>query len=175
MMERVRLLHNIGVVDSTNPSVQSNYNSPVEVSSCLDQLTFDGVYFNVYEHRHLLLRRKHPTIIFVMGNFIGLDNNFDKGMPLERYCDWNQILELVTDFNCELGWHTWAHKDLCKLDDQEVLREITPPIKMDYLAYPYGNVDKRVERIVEDSGLFNEAFSVTQGNDTQFQRRRYYL
>jgi peptidoglycan/xylan/chitin deacetylase (PgdA/CDA1 family) len=169
------LLHNIGVVNSKDPSILSNYNAPDEVLNAKEQLSFDGVYLNVWENRHLLAHRTYKPFLFVMGNFVGLDNSFDVGMPREKYCDWNQIMDLVINYNCELGWHTWTHRNLCDLNDDQIIKEVTPPFPMKYFAYPYGNVDERVERIVRSIGCYSEAFSVTQGNNNQFQRKRRYL
>lgn len=163
------LLHNIGHRQN------SNYNSPEEIENTDEQLGFDGIYLNVWAHRHLLKKkRKGPTILFVMGNTIGGDNAFDSGMPRELYCDWNKIMDLVQNYGCELGWHTWSHPDLTALPAEKIKEEVTPPIPMKYFAYPYGNVNDRVEHIVREAG-FEEAWSVTQGHGGPFQRNRNYL
>lgn len=170
----MKLLHNIRSIHHDNPSVRSNYNSPNEVLRATEQLSFDGIYLNVWENRHLLAHRTYKPFLFVMGNFVGLDNSFDTGMPPEKYCDWNQIMDLVTNYNCELGWHSWTHRNLCTLKDEQIIKEITPPFPMKYFAYPYGNVDERVARLVENAG-YEDAWSVHQGNGQRFQRNRQYL
>ena len=165
----MRLLHNIGHV-----SHNSNYNTPFQVRQCWEPLSFDGVYLNVWAHRELLLKRDHKTVLFVMGDTVGKDNSFDSAMPLELYCNWDQIMDLVINYNCELGWHTWKHQNLTLLRDEEVKKEVTPPIPMKHFAYPYGNVDARVAKIVQDAG-FESAWSVFQGDGSQFQKNRKYL
>ena len=102
------------------------------------------------------------------------DNSFDVGQKHEFYCTWQEIKELVSITKAKLGWHTWSHRNLCTLSDEEVRREITPPFPMKYFAYPYGDVDARVARLVEEAG-YEEAWSVTQGDGSRFQRRRRYL
>lgn len=160
------LLHNIGELKHN-----SNYNRPEEVKNAEGLLTFDGVYRNVYENRNLLEGKE--VILFVMGNYVGKDNSFDAGQPLEKLCDWNEIMELVYR-GTKLGWHSWSHRDLTTLSNDELLLEVTPPFPMDYFAYPYGKFDWRVIEAVKDAG-YKEAFSVTEGDDSQFQRLRRYL
>lgn len=160
------LLHNIG------PRVNSNYNDLREILACNEPLSFDGIYHNVFDHREAL--RGKDVTLFVMGDYMGKDNSFDKGMPLEFYCDWNEVVELCRVLGAKLGWHTWSHRNLCELPDAEVRKELTPPFPMKYLAYPYGNVDTRVARIAQEMG-YEAAWSVTQGDNSKFQRRRRYL
>jgi hypothetical protein len=173
------LLHNIGPKPS-GPAA-GNYNSVEQISELLNRdrftpLSFDGVYLNVWENRALFRGRGDDPILFVMGNVIGGNNSFDRPMPPERYCDWWHLMDLVTNYDCQLGWHTWSHRNLCELsDDEEVLHEVTPPFPMKYFAYPYGNVDERVEKIVRSVGCYEDAYSVVQGHGGPFQRKREYL
>lgn len=160
------LLHNIGHYNN------SNYNTWREVKEAKGILTFDGVYRNVYDNKDLLKDKK--VILFIMGDYVGKDNSFDKKMPLEYICDWNEIMELVYD-GAELGWHTWSHRDLRKLSDQELIKEVLPPFPMKYFAYPYGRVDKRVESVVKSLG-YEAAFCAGKyGDGSQFQLKRPYL
>jgi peptidoglycan/xylan/chitin deacetylase (PgdA/CDA1 family) len=164
------LLHNVGTHQ------HSNYNTRDQIKNCKEQLSFDGVYLNVWENRDLLLNRSMPTILFVMGDHVGGDNTFDRvnGVPYERYCTWDQIMDLKINFDCELGWHTWSHRNLTNLSYDEIVRECMPPFPMDYFSYPYGDLNENVERSVKSVG-YKKAYSVHQGNGTQFQKKRYYL
>lgn len=162
----MRLLHNIGFRHN------SNYNSREEIRACDEPLSFDGVYLNVYENQDVLIDK--DVTLFVMGNHVGGDNIFDSGQRYELFCDWDQVQELVEKFQAKLGWHTWSHRDLTKLSDEEIICEITPPFPMQYFAYPYGNVNDHVARLVEDAG-YKEAWSVVQGDGSLFQRKRSYL
>jgi hypothetical protein len=160
------VLHNIG------PRFTSNYNTREEVIASKGPISFDGVYRSLF--RNLDALKGRDITLFVMGNYTGKDNSFDIDQPKELFCSWDDIVYLCSHFNAKLGWHTWSHKNLCDLMDEEVIKEITPPFPMESFAYPFGNVDSRVAGIVRAVG-FKEAWSVTQGDGTQFQKNRSYL
>jgi len=162
----MKLLHNIG------PRLNSNYNTPEEVAACEEPLSFDGIYLNVYTHRQLLAGK--TGMLFVMGDYVGGDNSFDHGMPPENYCTWEQIHEIASVSGFEIGWHTWSHPDLTTVSDEQLRAEVTPPFPLKTFAYPYGRFDGRVIEAVMAAG-FREAWSVDQGDDSLFQRRRSYL
>lgn len=167
----MKLLHNIGETPVNNPTIASNYNTRQEILNCNEDLSFDGIYLNVYENRDVLKNKK--VTLFVMGDYVGEDNSFDKGMPLEKYCTWKQINELVEQ-GCELGWHTWSHRDLTKLSKSEIIKEITPPFPMEVFAYPYGNYNEEIIELVKQAG-YKKAYSSTQGNDNPYSLKREYL
>jgi peptidoglycan/xylan/chitin deacetylase (PgdA/CDA1 family) len=81
---------------------------------------------------------------------------------------------LRDEYGFEIGYHSWSHRNLKTLSDAEVLQEVLPPFPMCRFAYPYGDVDERVATIVRNAG-YQEAWSVTQGDGSQFQRKRRYL
>jgi len=164
----MKLAHNIGYVEN------SNYTTPAKLLACTERIGFDGIYRNVYLYKDLLLQLQKPPILFVMGSYVGKDNSFDHPQPLEEYCTWDQIMDLAINYRCELGWHTWTHPKLTELGDFDLLNECKPPFPMKYFAYPYGSVDQRVATVVKNLG-YQEAWSVSQGDDTQFQRRRTYI
>jgi hypothetical protein len=168
----MKLLHSIGI------SKHSNYNTREELQAFVltgnEGVSFDGVYLNVWENRDII---PEGSILFVVGDTVGKDNSFDRhNVPkLERFCDWNQIMDLVTERGCELGWHTWSHRDLTNIDPVEILEEITPPFPMRYFAYPYGNYNSRIVDKVINAG-YDKAYSVTQGKGNhQFTLPRSYL
>lgn len=166
------LLHNIGVSPSDDPNVKSNYNTIEEILACNEPLSFDGVYKSVYEHRkHWMFRN---VTLFVAGDHVGKDNSFDVGMPREQFCTWEEICELVNVYHCRLGWHSKSHRDLTTLPYEEIVKEVTPPQPMRYFAYPYGRFNDDVVKAVQEAG-YKDAWSVTQGDDTQFKRNRKYL
>ncbi len=167
----MKLLHNVGTYK------HSNYNTREQILSCREQLSFDGVYENVWTNRDILLYREKPTILFVMWDYVGRDNTFDaipNKLPIEEFCDWNQIMDLVINYNCEIGSHSWTHRDLTTLTDAEVEKELRCPIPCRYFAYPYGNVNDRIVTLIRGRG-YDLAWSVNQGNGDPFQLNRTYL
>lgn len=164
----MKLVHNIGNLK------HSNYNTREQILNCRDELGFDGIYENVFENRDVLKGKK--GILFVMGNYVGINNQFDlKNVPLlEKYCTWEQIKQLSEETGFEIGWHTWSHRDLTKLNKEEIMKEITPPFPMKYFAYPYGSYNDLVIECVKEAG-YEKAWSVTQGNNNNFTLFRDYL
>lgn len=161
----MKLLHKIG------PKINENYNTREEIIACDEPLSFDGVYVSVWENRDILAGK--DVTLFVMGGYIGADNSFDKGQPYERLCDETQLKELV-DIGCKIGWHTWTHQDLTRVDDMLLELEVTPPYPMSDFAYPYGRFNQRVIDAVKKAG-FKRAYSVIKGNGSEYQLLRSYL
>lgn len=152
----MKLAHNIGVHN------HPNYNTREQILACNDAIGFDGIYLNVYENQDIL--KNKSGIMFVMGDFMGKDNSFDLAhVPaLEKYCTWEQVYELCTKYNFEIGWHTWSHRDLTQLSRDEIMEEVTPPFPMKHFAYPYGTFNDLVIECVREAG-YKLAYSVTQG------------
>lgn len=172
----MKLLHNIGISPSNNPSVASNYNTLDEILQCDEPLSFDGVYKSVYENR-VALKDKDVTL-FVMGQYVGKDNSFDTGMPPEEYCTWKEIAEMK-DMGFKIGWHTWSHPNLTEIPLYIAKREMDwrnkgVPIEMEEFAYPHGAFNERLMLISQEIG-YKRAWSVTQGNDNEMSLRRTYL
>lgn len=161
------LLHNIGDVPDN-----SNYNTLDEVLKADGKLTFDGVYRNVYKHRDDI--PLNGVILFIMGDYVGKDNSFQPHQPLERFCTWVELHNLRDKYGAILGWHSWSHRDLTTLTDEELKKEVTPPFPMKHFAYPFGRFDDRVIQAVQDAG-YVEAYSVTDGDNSQYQKLRSYL
>jgi peptidoglycan/xylan/chitin deacetylase (PgdA/CDA1 family) len=157
-VEQLRLAHNIGNEN------HSNYHTREEILACNDPIGFDGVYRNVYENQDVL--KGKSGIMFVMGNFLGGNNEFDlSNVPkLERYCTLHEVKELCSLYAFEIGWHTWSHRNLCELSEKEILQEITSPFRTRYLRYPYGEYCDKVVECVKQVG-YEKAYSVTQGVD----------
>lgn len=166
------ILHNLSEEDDLVKQY-GEYNSPDQIYGLDAHLTFDGVYKNVYENR-MCLADKDVTL-FVMGDYVGADNStIDPDRPLEYFCDWNEIMEMVTMYNCKLGWHTWSHPDLTEVNDERLRKEVTPPFPMETFAYPYGKFDDRVIEAVKAAG-YKEAYSVERTDGTQYTKVRTYL
>ncbi|UOF82073.1 nodB-like protein [Caudoviricetes sp.] len=167
------LLHNVGYYK------HSNYNTREQIKNSKGPISFDGIYLNVYENQDILEGK--DVILFVMGNYVGGDNTFDMiaapdyGLKLEKYCTWDQIFELRDKYKCRVGWHTWSHRDLTKLPDHELEKELKRPDGVEpILAYPFGNFDRRVESFAHAAG-YREAWTVDRGDNSPLQQQRHYL
>ena len=159
------LLHSIG--ESSHPNV----NTLEEIKNAKGILTFDGIYKSVYENRRELKDR--DIILFVMGDYVGLNNDFDRGRHYkEDYCTWKEIEEMQK-MGFTLGWHTWSHRDLTKLSDEEIEAELICPFETEHFAYPYGIFDDRVINIVKKS--YRKAYSVDKGGESDYKIKRDYV
>ena len=152
--------------------MNSNYNTREEILASSGPISFDGAYSTVWFNQNVLLDR--DVTLFVTGSFVGGNNRFDDPMPFETFCDWNQIMQMVIQYGCRLGWHTWTHKDLTLISDAELLYEVTPPFPMDHFAYPYGKFNANVIEAVRTAG-FKTAWGVFDGDNSDFQKTRRYL
>lgn len=164
------LLHRIG-----DRKYGSNFNTLEEILKLPMEtpLSFDGIYEEVWEHREQL--RGRDITLFFCGAHLARDNSFDVGQPHGNFIGYERLFILNDMFGFKLGYHSLTHQNLCLIEsDVELLTEIKPPFKMDAFAYPYGNVNARVASFVEHMG-YKEAYSVTQGDGSQFQKRRRYL
>lgn len=164
----VALLHRIG----THP--HSDY-TPIERIESLPKetiLSFDGVYESVYQHRDVLKGRK--VMLFVVGDTVGKSSTIlNPDLPDEKFCTWDQVIELVDTYKCLLGWHTRTHRDLTQLPREEWQREVDPPFPMATFAYPYGNFNAEIRSYVEQ--LYADAWTVNQGDGMPFARIRRYV
>jgi peptidoglycan/xylan/chitin deacetylase (PgdA/CDA1 family) len=161
------ILHNIGPHKHN-----SNYNTIEEILAHDGPISFDGVYRSVYKYRQAL--KGKDITLFVTGYYVGKDNAFDEGQPLEEFCNWNEIMEIVKVTGAKIGWHTWNHLDLTKWPRELIREQVTPPIPMDYFAYPYGKFNDMVIEEVKRAG-FKKAYSVTEGDGSDYKLKRKYL
>lgn len=134
-------------------------------------VTFDDAYRSVLElAKPILDRHGIPGTLYVPTDWPdagrpmrwpGIDHWL--GTPHEpelRALDWEEIRGLA-DAGWEIGSHTCSHPHLTRLDDARLARELADsrervaaalgrPCRS--LAYPYGDVDDRVERAAADAG-----------------------
>lgn len=135
-------------------------------------LSFDGIYTEMYAYREQL--RGRDITLFFCGQHLGRDNSFDRGEVLGQFITYDQLMELHFFYDFKLGYHSLTHTDLTTLSDDEIRQEVKMPFPMDAFAYPYGRFDRRVLKAVEEAG-YREAYSVHQGDGSQFQKHRRYL
>ncbi len=140
------MYHDIGEKDSKWCVSVENFRQQMEsVKNTL--ITFDdgwkGVFINAYP---IMRERDLKGRLYVVPSFVGK----------EGYMDWEEIKELV-NYGFEVGSHTYSHKNLLNLSDEEIKFEIEEASKVikeklgidvKHFAYPYGKYDNRVKEIV---------------------------
>ena len=110
-------------------------------------ITFDGVYDGVYHYALPILRKfGYPFELFIVGNAVGLGNEFDQSVePAARFADRAQLGALVQQGG-RLQWHSRSHQDLMPLDQGQILHELEVPDQLQaidpqgfkWFAYPHG-------------------------------------
>lgn len=127
-------------------------------------ITFDDGYLDNYTLACPILReREIPAVIFLVSNYVGKTNLWDRGGQLaERpLMDWSHIKEMATQ-GIQFGAHTCTHLALTAVSPNQAAVEITgsrerlageldQPITT--FAYPYGEHDEAVQAMVEQAGF----------------------
>ena len=151
----VHVFHRIGT--------EGEFTDPIDkILKCEGEITFDGVYTSVFDHRHLLARKM--PILFVTGNQIGRDG----------FCNREQLLEL-TRLGFVLGWHGWSHDKLTELSEDRILAELHKPDWISNIyAYPHGEFNDTAKKWLKQLG-YTKAYSTTQGDSDVLSIRRTYL
>ena len=136
-------------------------------------ITFDGIYDNVFAYALPILKRfGYPFELFVVGETIGKDNEFDRDAePPAKFADISE-LETMVRHGGRLQWHGRSHKDLSTVEDCETLdSELSVPQelrKLDsngftWFAYPNGkHSDLAIERVRR---VFRGGVSCVEGDD----------
>ena len=123
-------------------------------------LTFDDGFRNFYRYAMPILNDfGFPATVFVVSGYCGRNNNWPtqpSGFPVLDLMDWRELCE-ISQLGVKLGAHTVTHPRLTALREAEILGELTENRKeiedrtgkaVDSFAYPYGDVDDVVHRIV---------------------------
>ena len=137
-------------------------------------ITFDdGFRDNLTVALPLLEKYEMPMTLFVAAGFIGK----------EDYLSAKDIQTLASHPLITIGSHGFGHLHLTQLSEENVrfelleskklLEEITNK-KIDLLAYPYGDCNRKVEKLSEECG-YAAAWSVWNGKNTPFSRWRVPL
>lgn len=158
------VFHRIGT-----PNPQEFTNSLEQIKNYDGLITFDGIYTSVWDNREAIgkLARDKGVWLFVAGDTIGKPG----------FITLQQLMTLVDEYDCLMGWHTWSHPDLRKLSDKEIRKELDAPAWMPRtaFAYPYGDFDDRVIGLVKEAG-YSKAFSTVQGrSNDDFAIIRHYI
>jgi glycosyltransferase involved in cell wall biosynthesis len=136
-------------------------------------ITFDDGYLDNYTLAEpALLKHSLPATIFLVSDYVGKVNEWDKagqlaGRPL---MNWSQVIELSTR-GVKFGSHTCTHMSLKKVLLEQAYFEITfskekleSRINADIqvLAYPYGEYDIKIQKLVEQAG-YTAGFTIEPG------------
>lgn len=126
-------------------------------------ITFDDGYADFYTQAYPILKSLGlKGLNFVITGLVGAPN----------YLTWNQITEMAGSGLITFGSHTVHHYALTYLNNQQVQLEVEQSknvlqahvgYPVNWFAYPYGNVNNRVEGIVRQAG-YTGAFGTANGD-----------
>jgi peptidoglycan/xylan/chitin deacetylase (PgdA/CDA1 family) len=136
-------------------------------------LTFDDGYESVFtDALPEMLDRGVPGTVFVVVGAVGGLNTWDVRLSPRpfKHLSWRQIGEL-SRHGFEIGSHTVSHRDLTRLSDVALRRELTVSrreiedrtgIGVRAVAYPFGKADRRVQDAARAAG-FERGFLSSPG------------
>lgn len=149
-------------------------------------ITFDDGYQDTFENAlPILSEMGMKAVIFVLGNrklkrAVWDEQDESDVCPLMS----DEQIRLAKNMNFEIGSHSLNHDELSSLPEHEAVYSINKSKKeiesvlnepIHTFAYPYGKLDKRIEKIVSNSG-FRFACGVYTGSpkfgETSFDFRR---
>lgn len=138
-------------------------------------LTFDDGYASLAEHAYPVLERVGFTATtFVITDFVGRENRWDMRYTWRRlrHLDWSQI-EAWQARGFEFASHGARHRRLTWVDDVTAADELgrardalvarLGPAAGRAIAYPFGAVDDRVQRLAREAG-YEVGFGGVRGN-----------
>ncbi len=126
-------------------------------------ITFDDAYASFAAKAWPMLRaRAFPSLLFVITDFAGRKSRWDLPFPGRRvwHLDWDELRALHAE-GVAIGSHSMTHRDLTRLDDHALRRELEgsrhrledalgAPIRA--LSYPFGRCDARVAAAAAAAG-----------------------
>jgi len=125
-------------------------------------ITLDDGYADSYWHAYPILRRLGlKAANFIITGFIGAP----------KYLSLWQMREMAESGVFSFGAHTVSHLILTPLSEGEVREEIRKSkvmleqrlgARIDWFAYPYGRINAKVAKIVQEAGYFG-AFGTNDG------------
>jgi peptidoglycan/xylan/chitin deacetylase (PgdA/CDA1 family) len=116
-------------------------------------ITFDDGWHDIFDRASPVLARlgMRATAYVISGRTTGHDHTF---------LTWRQ-LRMLEERGIEIGSHTITHCDLTSLSDGQALRELVQSRRalerrlrhpVQWIAYPYGAYDARIERLTRRAG-----------------------
>lgn len=128
-------------------------------------LTFDDGYDDLLKVVPLLKEQKVSTMVFIPTDYIGKTNDWEHAVlrGKRRHLDKSEIKQLAAA-GVKFGSHGHSHRDLTSLSDEELKQELeysrqllaaVTDQKIEYIAYPFGRYDARVEEAARKAGYRN--------------------
>lgn len=135
-------------------------------------IIFDDGYKNILQILPVLEKYNFTATIFLVANFIGGKNLWDKkiGLEEENLLDWKDIKELIKR-GFSFGSHTLTHPYLTKISFEDMEGEIVLSkkileekleIPIDFFCYPYGDFNDNIKEIIKKAGYLG-ACSIEYG------------
>ncbi len=120
-------------------------------------ITFDGVYKNIAQYAAPILQEfRYPFELFVIGDYIGRDNEFDVSEPLTPFAS-IEYLKRMEAMGGKVQWHTRTHALLTQQDPAlsageleipEPIRRCFPLPHFNWFAYPHALSSKGSRALV---------------------------
>jgi peptidoglycan/xylan/chitin deacetylase (PgdA/CDA1 family) len=128
-------------------------------------LTFDDGYDDLMAALPLLKEQKAAAVVFVPTAYIGEENEWENVMMRgkRKHLDKSQIRQLAAA-GIKFGSHGHTHRDLTTLPVDELKQELEysrqllaaiTEQKVEYLAYPFGRYNDKVEQAAQKAGYRN--------------------
>ncbi len=138
-------------------------------------LTFDDGYDDLMKVLPLLKEQKVSTVVFIPTDYIGKANDWDHVMlrGKRKHLDKAQIKQLAAA-GVKFGSHGHTHRDLTLMNDADLKQELEysrqllaaiTEQKVEYIAYPFGRYDTRVEEAARKAGYRNGLAANGIGSD----------
>ncbi len=128
-------------------------------------ITFDDGYEDNYTNAFPILKKYNmKATVFMIADSIGAP----------RFLTADQLKEMNA-YGFDVQSHTYSHRPLTTLDGEEIKAELSHSKvvleevlnkKIQYIAYPQGKYDKKVEELTREAG-YKLAFTVGPGNYTR--------
>lgn len=151
-------------------------------------ISFDDSYRSAFTHAYPILKEINaPATIYVITDYVGKDNLWDLnvGNVVFEHTTWEELQEL-SDNGWEIGSHTLSHRDMRKLESDEVKKEFKESkelleskldITVKSISFPFGKFGLREIETAKVTGYLNSAvfypiFNQSNGEDELFVIKR---
>ncbi len=146
-----------------------NHNDPKNIL-----IFFDDAYENIYKYAYPIMKKYFfKGVLCPVVGYIGKKNVWDVKTGKFKHMEFGMLKEMIDD-GFEIVSHSLTHKDLRKLNDENLFFEVEESkkilekilkIKVDYFLYPYGLTNKRVKEFVKTAGYKGAFTSYTDKSE----------